>query len=134
MQAADEGGARKTDHGEDDLEDDEEEKQGGEAGGFPGVASGEAEQDENEDGDGDEEAAIEAMEAREGDIVVDPGAMDGGGVIGRGRVGVAGSTGDGENGGGNEKELGEEFEEEKDSEGRICLGKETGAARGGECG
>jgi hypothetical protein len=50
---------------------------------FPGVAGGEGEQDENRDGERDDEGAIDAMEAREGDIGVDPGGVDGGGVIGR---------------------------------------------------
>jgi hypothetical protein len=134
MQAADESSARKTDVGEDELEHNEEEKQGGETGGFPGVAGGEGEEDENEDRERDQEGAINAMEARVGDVVVYPGGVDSGGVIGRVRSAIAGGAGDGENGGGDEEKLGEEFDKEKDAEGRICLRKETGAARGGEYG
>jgi hypothetical protein len=134
MQAADEGSARKTDVGEDELEDDEEEKQGGETGGFPGVAGGEGEQDEDKDGERNDEGAIDAMEARKGDIGIEPGGVDSGGVIGRVCVGVTGGASDGENGGSDEVKLGEEFEEKKEAQGRICLREETGAARGGDCG
>jgi hypothetical protein len=125
MEAGDGGKVRmlKADEGKGKLEDEKEKKQGGEQGRLPGMAGGEREKDEDEDGGRNEQGTVEAMERREGVV---------GGVVGGKREGERG--GDGDDSGGDEVELGTEFDEEKDAQGRICLSEETGASRSGECG
>ena len=125
MQADDGGEFRmlKADEGEGKLKDEKEKKQGDEQGRLPWMAGGEREKDEDEDGGRNEQGTVEAMEGREGVV---RGVVEGKGDGERG--------GDGDDGGGDKVELSDEFEEEQDAEGRICLSEEAGGARRGEWG